>query len=58
MYPRLIQELCEQMKGFHSRKDLPRNLSFGRKKRQNNIMTERINLSQTDVSLGLSYITH
>lgn len=46
------------MKGFHSRKDWPRSLSFIKKKRQNNIMTERMNFCQTDVSLGLSYITH
>lgn len=46
------------MKGFQSIKDWPRSESVIRKKRQNNIMTERVNFSQTDVSLGLSYITH
>lgn len=58
MYQRVIKELCEQTKGFHSIKDWPRSESVIRKKRQNNIMTERVNFRQTDVSLGLSYITH
>ena len=46
------------MKGFHFMKDWPRSLCFIRKKRQNSIMAESINFNQTDVSLGLSSITH